>query len=185
MEGHLLEGRQQTLMWRPCVLLEYWDPYDWCPVFPVSHTQTNAFTILAYRSEAIKDWVSESWYFFKLIECIECSRDSWTDWRNGKALLFSAWQCKCIPVAPKWFWPDHSYVVSGLQVVLNSIIKAMVPLLHIALLVLFVIIIYAIIGLELFMGKMHRACFSFRNGHRGQCLCLSVYYCMLYHLLLS
>ena len=42
-----------------------------------------------------------------------------------------------------------SFVVAGLQVVLNSIIKAMVPLLHIALLVLFVIIIYAIIGLEL------------------------------------
>ena len=34
----------------------------------------------------------------------------------------------------------------------------MVPLLHIALLVLFVIIIYAIIGLELFMGKMHKTC---------------------------
>uniref|UniRef100_A0A672VD90 Voltage-dependent L-type calcium channel subunit alpha n=1 Tax=Strigops habroptila TaxID=2489341 RepID=A0A672VD90_STRHB len=46
--------------------------------------------------------------------------------------------------------------VPSLQVVLNSIIKAMVPLLHIALLVLFVIIIYAIIGLELFMGKMHK-----------------------------
>ncbi|XP_077956410.1 voltage-dependent L-type calcium channel subunit alpha-1C isoform X13 [Gasterosteus aculeatus] len=48
--------------------------------------------------------------------------------------------------------------VPSLQVVLNSIIKAMVPLLHIALLVLFVIIIYAIIGLELFMGKMHKTC---------------------------
>ncbi len=43
--------------------------------------------------------------------------------------------------------------------VLNSIIKAMVPLLHIALLVLFVIIIYAIIGLELFIGKMHATCY--------------------------
>ncbi|XP_044042877.1 voltage-dependent L-type calcium channel subunit alpha-1C isoform X12 [Siniperca chuatsi] len=50
--------------------------------------------------------------------------------------------------------------VPSLQVVLNSIIKAMVPLLHIALLVLFVIIIYAIIGLELFMGKMHKTCVS-------------------------
>ncbi|XP_070246873.1 voltage-dependent L-type calcium channel subunit alpha-1D isoform X2 [Myotis yumanensis] len=49
--------------------------------------------------------------------------------------------------------------VPSLQVVLNSIIKAMVPLLHIALLVLFVIIIYAIIGLELFIGKMHKTCF--------------------------
>ncbi|XP_041446906.1 voltage-dependent L-type calcium channel subunit alpha-1D isoform X3 [Xenopus laevis] len=49
--------------------------------------------------------------------------------------------------------------VPSLQVVLNSIIKAMVPLLHIALLVLFVIIIYAIIGLELFVGKMHKSCY--------------------------
>ncbi|XP_028810170.1 voltage-dependent L-type calcium channel subunit alpha-1C isoform X1 [Denticeps clupeoides] len=57
--------------------------------------------------------------------------------------------------------------VPSLQVVLNSIIKAMVPLLHIALLVLFVIIIYAIIGLELFMGKMHRTCFLYRDGRRG------------------
>ncbi|CAL8386174.1 unnamed protein product [Gadus morhua 'NCC'] len=55
----------------------------------------------------------------------------------------------------------------GLQVVLNSIIKAMVPLLHIALLVLFVIIIYAIIGLELFMGKMHKTCFEHKNGNKG------------------
>ncbi|XP_051789747.1 voltage-dependent L-type calcium channel subunit alpha-1D-like isoform X2 [Erpetoichthys calabaricus] len=49
--------------------------------------------------------------------------------------------------------------VPSLQIVLNSIMKAMVPLLHIALLVLFVIIIYAIIGLELFIGKMHKTCF--------------------------
>ncbi|XP_034935066.1 muscle calcium channel subunit alpha-1 isoform X10 [Chelonus insularis] len=48
--------------------------------------------------------------------------------------------------------------VPSLQVVLNSILKAMVPLLHIALLVIFVIIIYAIIGLELFSGKMHKTC---------------------------
>lgn len=53
----------------------------------------------------------------------------------------------------------------GLQVVLNSIIKAMVPLLHIALLVLFVIIIYAIIGLELFIGKMHATCYTPGTGN--------------------
>ncbi|XP_012282191.2 muscle calcium channel subunit alpha-1 isoform X1 [Orussus abietinus] len=50
--------------------------------------------------------------------------------------------------------------VPSLQVVLNSILRAMVPLLHIALLVLFVIIIYAIIGLELFSGKMHKTCWN-------------------------
>lgn len=56
------------------------------------------------------------------------------------------------------------FFLLGLQVVLNSIIKAMVPLLHIALLVLFVIIIYAIIGLELFIGKMHKTCFFADSG---------------------
>ncbi|XP_016086610.1 calcium channel, voltage-dependent, L type, alpha 1F subunit [Sinocyclocheilus grahami] len=49
--------------------------------------------------------------------------------------------------------------VPSLQIVLNSIMKAMVPLLHISLLVLFVIIIYAIIGLELFIGRMHHTCY--------------------------
>jgi len=54
--------------------------------------------------------------------------------------------------------------ILGLQIVLNSILKAMIPLLHIALLVLFVIIIYAIIGLELFSGELHRTCFSNSTG---------------------
>lgn len=40
----------------------------------------------------------------------------------------------------------------------------MVPLLHIALLVLFVIIIYAVIGLELFIGKMHATCYVIGTG---------------------
>uniref|UniRef100_A0A8C2T0L3 Voltage-dependent L-type calcium channel subunit alpha n=1 Tax=Coturnix japonica TaxID=93934 RepID=A0A8C2T0L3_COTJA len=54
--------------------------------------------------------------------------------------------------------------VPSLQVVLNSIIKAMVPLLHIALLVLFMIIIYAIVGQELFKGKMHKTCYYLGTG---------------------
>lgn len=52
----------------------------------------------------------------------------------------------------------------GLQVVLNAILMAMIPLLHIALLVLFVIIIYAIIGLELFSGILHKTCFNNVTG---------------------
>lgn len=52
----------------------------------------------------------------------------------------------------------------GLQIVLNSIMKAMVPLLHIGMLVMFVIIIYAIIGLELFIGRMHKTCYSMGTG---------------------
>ncbi|CDI97618.1 voltage dependent calcium channel type d subunit [Echinococcus multilocularis] len=53
-------------------------------------------------------------------------------------------------------------LVSGLpslQVVLNSIVTAMVPLFHIFLLVIFLIIIYAIIGLELFQSKLHATCY--------------------------
>lgn len=42
--------------------------------------------------------------------------------------------------------------------------KAMVPLLHIGMLVMFVIIIYAIIGLELFIGRMHKTCYSSGTG---------------------
>ncbi|XP_052780217.1 muscle calcium channel subunit alpha-1-like isoform X4 [Mya arenaria] len=47
----------------------------------------------------------------------------------------------------------------SLQVVLNSIYRAIRPLIHICLLVIFVIIIYAIVGLELFSGKLHKTCF--------------------------
>ncbi|XP_043955397.1 voltage-dependent L-type calcium channel subunit alpha-1D isoform X1 [Gambusia affinis] len=54
--------------------------------------------------------------------------------------------------------------VPSLQIVLNSIMKAMVPLLHIGMLVMFVIIIYAIIGLELFLGRMHKTCFDTNTG---------------------
>ncbi|XP_063603710.1 muscle calcium channel subunit alpha-1-like isoform X8 [Penaeus indicus] len=56
--------------------------------------------------------------------------------------------------------------VPSLQVVLNSIVKAMVPLLNIALLVMFVIIIYAIIGLELFSGALHFTCYNNETGNR-------------------
>ncbi|XP_050686147.1 muscle calcium channel subunit alpha-1-like isoform X34 [Eriocheir sinensis] len=56
--------------------------------------------------------------------------------------------------------------VPSLQVVLNSILKAMVPLLNIALLVMFVIIIYAIIGLELFSGELHFTCYNNETGSR-------------------
>ncbi|XP_055343397.1 voltage-dependent L-type calcium channel subunit alpha-1D-like [Paramacrobiotus metropolitanus] len=58
-------------------------------------------------------------------------------------------------------------LVSGLpslQVVLNAVLQAMLPLLHIALLVLFMMLTYAIVGVELFMGILHRTCFTNRTG---------------------
>jgi len=54
--------------------------------------------------------------------------------------------------------------VPSLQIVMNAILMAIIPLMNIALLVLFVIIIYSIIGLELFMGAFHKTCFHNITG---------------------
>uniref|UniRef100_A0A8C8K079 Voltage-dependent N-type calcium channel subunit alpha n=1 Tax=Oncorhynchus tshawytscha TaxID=74940 RepID=A0A8C8K079_ONCTS len=50
--------------------------------------------------------------------------------------------------------------IPSLQVVLKSIMKAMVPLLQIGMLLFFAILMFAIIGLDFYMGKFHRTCFS-------------------------
>ena len=50
--------------------------------------------------------------------------------------------------------------VPSLQVVLSSILKAMIPLLQIGLLVGFAIIIFAIIGLEFYSGIFHATCYN-------------------------
>merc|ERR1740131_208846 len=54
--------------------------------------------------------------------------------------------------------------VPSLQIVMNAILMAIIPLMNIALLVLFVIIISSIIGLELFMGAFHKTCFDIYTG---------------------
>lgn len=56
------------------------------------------------------------------------------------------------------------FVSPGLQVVLKSIMKAMIPLLQIGLLLFFAILIFAIIGLEFYMGKFHTTCFEEGTG---------------------
>ncbi|KAL7844089.1 hypothetical protein SRHO_G00226280 [Serrasalmus rhombeus] len=50
--------------------------------------------------------------------------------------------------------------IPSLQVVLKSIMKAMVPLLQIGLLLFFAIVMFAIIGMEFYMGKFHSTCFK-------------------------
>ncbi|XP_058941350.2 voltage-dependent calcium channel type A subunit alpha-1 isoform X1 [Pocillopora verrucosa] len=58
-------------------------------------------------------------------------------------------------------------IVSGipsLQVVMKSIARAMIPLLQILFLILFVIVIYAIIGLELLRGKFQLTCYNTTTG---------------------
>lgn len=49
-------------------------------------------------------------------------------------------------------------LLPGLQIVLKSIMKAMVPLLQIGLLLFFAILMFAIIGLEFYSGKLHSTC---------------------------
>ncbi|XP_028827231.1 calcium channel, voltage-dependent, P/Q type, alpha 1A subunit, b isoform X6 [Denticeps clupeoides] len=50
--------------------------------------------------------------------------------------------------------------IPSLQVVLKSIMKAMIPLLQIGLLLFVAILMFAIIGLEFYMGKFHKTCFD-------------------------
>uniref|UniRef100_A0A8C2IMI8 Voltage-dependent N-type calcium channel subunit alpha-1B n=1 Tax=Cyprinus carpio TaxID=7962 RepID=A0A8C2IMI8_CYPCA len=56
--------------------------------------------------------------------------------------------------------------IPSLQVVLKSIMKAMVPLLQIGLLLFFAIVMFAIIGVEFYMGKFHFTCFKVDTVHR-------------------
>ncbi|XP_061732899.1 voltage-dependent N-type calcium channel subunit alpha-1B-like [Nerophis ophidion] len=57
--------------------------------------------------------------------------------------------------------------IPSLQVVLKSIMKAMVPLLQIGLLLFFAIVMFAIIGVEFYMGKFHTTCFNLDTGERA------------------
>ncbi|XP_051803151.1 voltage-dependent R-type calcium channel subunit alpha-1E isoform X3 [Acanthochromis polyacanthus] len=50
--------------------------------------------------------------------------------------------------------------IPSLQIVLKSIMKAMVPLLQIGLLLFFAILMFAIIGLEFYSGKLHYTCIA-------------------------
>ncbi|XP_052789506.1 voltage-dependent calcium channel type A subunit alpha-1-like [Mya arenaria] len=50
--------------------------------------------------------------------------------------------------------------IPSLQVVLKSIVRAMAPLLQVCLLVFFAIIMFAIIGLEIYNGAFHLACYK-------------------------
>ncbi|XP_043941319.1 voltage-dependent R-type calcium channel subunit alpha-1E-like isoform X1 [Protopterus annectens] len=57
--------------------------------------------------------------------------------------------------------------IPSLQIVLKSIMKAMVPLLQIGLLLFFAILMFAIIGLEFYSGKLHKTCYT-NNSETGE-----------------
>uniref|UniRef100_A0A915KBH1 Ion transport domain-containing protein n=1 Tax=Romanomermis culicivorax TaxID=13658 RepID=A0A915KBH1_ROMCU len=73
-------------------------------------------------------------------------------------LIFTA-ECILKIVAFGFALHKNSYLRS-LQVVLKSILCAMAPLLQIAILVLFAIVIFAIIGLEFYKGAFHATCLN-------------------------
>ncbi|XP_060715817.1 calcium channel, voltage-dependent, P/Q type, alpha 1A subunit, b isoform X8 [Tachysurus vachellii] len=54
--------------------------------------------------------------------------------------------------------------IPSLQVVLKSIMKAMIPLLQIGVLLFVAILMFAIIGLEFYSGKFHKACYDNATG---------------------
>jgi hypothetical protein len=58
----------------------------------------------------------------------------------------------------------NSWVLcAGLQVVMSSIAKAIGPLVNIALLLFFAVLIFAIIGLEFYAGALNKTCYSLDN----------------------
>ncbi|KAE8620103.1 hypothetical protein XENTR_v10010099 [Xenopus tropicalis] len=62
--------------------------------------------------------------------------------------------------------------IPSLQVVLKSIMKAMIPLLQIGLLLFFAILIFAIIGLDFYIGKFHTSCYDMAGEDiREEVLC--------------
>ena len=48
--------------------------------------------------------------------------------------------------------------------VMKSIVRAMKPLMQILFLITFIIVIYAIIGLELLVGRFHWTCRNIKTG---------------------
>lgn len=56
---------------------------------------------------------------------------------------------------------------------LKSIFKALAPLMQIALLVMFAILIFAIIGLEFYSGALHKTCYSVQDLSKSVSQCCS------------
>ncbi|CAH0562347.1 unnamed protein product [Brassicogethes aeneus] len=173
-----------------CIEVVEWKPFEWLILFTIfaNCVALAVYTPFPYSdSNTTNAYLEKIEYIFLVIFTVECIMKiiaygflmhPGAYLRNGWNLLdFTIVIIGMISTALSFLTKDSFDVkalrafrvlrplrlVSGvpsLQVVLNSILRAMVPLLHIALLVLFVIIIYAIIGLELFSGKLHMTCYK-------------------------
>ncbi|XP_026318238.1 muscle calcium channel subunit alpha-1-like [Hyposmocoma kahamanoa] len=177
-----------------CINIVEWKPFEWMILTTIfaNCVALAVYTPFPYSDSNYTNWVLEKIeYIFLVIFTGECvmkiiaygfAMHAGSYLRNGWNLLdFTIVVIGMVSTVLSSIFKDAFDVkalrafrvlrplrlVSGvpsLQIVLNSILKAMIPLLHIALLVIFVIIIYAIIGLELFSGKMHKTCYNMRTG---------------------
>ncbi|XP_017585006.1 PREDICTED: voltage-dependent P/Q-type calcium channel subunit alpha-1A, partial [Corvus brachyrhynchos] len=85
-----------------------------------------------------------------------------TEWPPFEYMILATIIANCIVLALEQHLPDEdktpmSERLGGRG---GSIMKAMIPLLQIGLLLFFAILIFAIIGLEFYMGKFHTTCFD-------------------------
>lgn len=85
----------------------------------------------------------------------------------------SLFMCPTTPTtflpSPPTDLPPPPPTCSGLQVVLNSILRSLPALLDVAALLVFVLFVYAIIGMEFYQGRLNNRCFiTVNNGEEGE-----------------
>uniref|UniRef100_A0A915N165 Ion transport domain-containing protein n=1 Tax=Meloidogyne javanica TaxID=6303 RepID=A0A915N165_MELJA len=161
-ERSLLCLTVQNPLRRACISITEWRPFEWLILMMIC---ANCIALAVYQPYPMQDSDTKNTvlenleYLFIVVFTAECIIKviALGFLLHPGAYLRNAWNIL-----------DFIIVVIGLQVVLNAILRAMIPLLHIAMLVLFVILIYAIIGLELFCGKLHSTCVDTSNGEFAQ-----------------
>uniref|UniRef100_A0A1I7YEE5 Ca_chan_IQ domain-containing protein n=1 Tax=Steinernema glaseri TaxID=37863 RepID=A0A1I7YEE5_9BILA len=155
----------QNPLRKACISIAEWRPFEYLILTMIC---CNCIALAVYQPYPAQDSDTKNTileqieYLFIIVFTIECILKV-----IALGFLFHAGAY----LRNAWNILDFIIVVIGLvslQVVLNAILRAMVPLLHIALLVMFVIIIYAIIGLELFCGKLHSTCVDPATGQLAQ-----------------
>lgn len=138
----------QTLTCGRCELWECLDPLNWFQEFPVSPLKLSMQFVCFFLNSMTLSIHSQK--------------------ENVKQLKW-VFNLNLLDTETKLSSPlrVHVFSIAGLQVVLKSIMKAMVPLLQIGLLLFFAIVMFAIIGVEFYIGKFHTTCFRIDTGESG------------------
>lgn len=144
------------------------DLSNWCPEFQVRElcsfiNTTYKHNILLYQF-IIRPSKKKLFIWIMMDSKHNCLNHSKFHWDTSSIL---GWYL----VEKEYSLTEHSikcsckyvWYLSGLQVVMSSIAKAIGPLVNIALLLLFAIIIFAIVGLEFYSGALNKTCYDIRN----------------------